>query len=83
MFVNYGTVSYPVMVVINEELSIDYNGKRNYTYLINSMKGLENMINKVIDSNIIVFLAQNLINESLRQESKEEMYLENESIDQI
>lgn len=83
MFVNYGTVSYPVMIVMNEELSIEYNGKRNYTYLVNSMKELEDMINKVIDSNIIVSLVQNLINESLRQENKEEMYPENESSDQM
>lgn len=81
MFVNYGTVSYPVMIVMNEELSIEYNGKRNYTYTVNSMKELEDMINKVIDSDIIVWLVQNLINESLRQENKEKMSTENELSD--
>lgn len=83
MFVNYGTVSYPVKIVMNEEISIEYDRKRNFTYLVKSMKELEDMINKVIDSNIIVSLVQNLINESLRQENKEEMYLENESSDQM
>lgn len=78
MFVNYGTVSYPVMIVMNEELSIEYNGKRNYIYFVDSMKELEDMINKVIDSDIIVSLVQNLINESLRQENKEGMSTENE-----
>ena len=55
---------------MNEELSVQYTGKRNKWFLVESMKELEDMIDKVINSSIIVSLIQNLINESLRQEAK-------------
>lgn len=70
MFIEYSTISYPVTVVMNEELSVQYTGKRNKWFLVESMKELEDMIDKVINSSIIVSLIQNLINESLRQEAK-------------
>lgn len=70
MFVNYGTVSYPATIVMNEALAIEYSGKRNDTFYISSMKELEDMINKVINSDTMVSLIQSLINESLRQEAK-------------
>ena len=69
MFVNYGTVSYPATIVMNEELAVEYSGKRVDTFTINSMKELEDMINTVIDSDKIVSLVQNLINESLRHKN--------------
>ena len=70
MFIEYSTISYPVTVVMNEELSVQNTGKRNKWFLVESMKELEDMIDKVINSSIIVSLIQNLINESLRQEAK-------------
>lgn len=70
MFIEYSTISYPLMVIMNEELAVEYNGKRNKSFIVKSMKDLEDMIDKVINSDIIVSLIQNLINESLRQEAK-------------
>lgn len=77
MFVNYGTISYPAKIVMNEELAIEYSGKRNDTFYINSMKELSEMINTVFDSSKMIFILQSLINESLRQENKQVTDTEN------
>ena len=71
MFVDYGAVSYPVMIVMNQDLALEYSGKWSDTFQIDSMKKLEEMMNKVINSETMLTLIQNLINESLRQEAKE------------
>jgi len=70
MFVDYGAVSYPVTIVMNENLAIEFSGKINETFCIESMKDLEDMMNVVINSDTMVSLIQSLINESLRQEAK-------------
>lgn len=70
MFVDYSTISYPVTIVMNEELAIIYSGRRNDQFVINSMKELEEMMDIIINSDTMISLIQNLINESLRQESK-------------
>ncbi len=72
MFVDYGTISYPVTIVMNEELAAEYSGRRNDRFLIGSMKELEEMMNAIMNSDTMIALLQNLINEALRQESKEE-----------
>lgn len=78
MFVDYGTISYPVTIVMNEALAIEYCGKRKDTFLIESMKELETMLDVIINSNTMVNLIQSLINESLRKEiSNEETDLPN------
>ena len=69
MFVDYGTVSYPVKIVMNEELAIEYCGRRKSQFDIASMKELEDMMNKIMDSETFISLAQSLINEALRKES--------------
>ena len=69
MFVDYGTVSYPVKIVMNEELAIEYCGRRKSQFDIASMKELEDMMNKIMDSETFISLVQSLINEALRKES--------------
>lgn len=68
MFVGYGTVAYPVTIVMNEALAVEYSGKRNFIFNIESMRDLENMLDTIINSKTMVSLIQSLINESLRQE---------------
>ncbi len=71
MFVDYGTVFYPVTIVMNEELAREYNeGKKQEGFIVDSMKELYYMLNVVINSETMVTLIQNLINEALRQELK-------------
>ena len=74
MFVDYGAISYPVTIVLNEMLAIEYSGKRNDIYYIDSMKELENMLDVVID------FIQKLINESLRQERVEKVVIKDETL---
>ena len=71
MFVEYGMISYPVSIVMEEELAVEYCGKRKTGFVINSMNELKNMLDSVINSDRMILLIQNLINESLRQENKE------------
>lgn len=70
MFVDYSTISYPVTIIMNEELANEYSGRRNDVFIIDSMKELEEMMDTVINSDKMVSRIQSLINESLRQESK-------------
>lgn len=72
MFVEYGSVAYPVTIVMNEALAIEYSDKRGFVFRVNSMKNLEDMLNTIINSQTMVDLIQNLIYESLRQEAKME-----------
>ena len=60
MFVHHGTLSYPVTIVMND------------IFWIESMKDLEELMSRVINSDTMVSLIQKLINESLRQEIKNE-----------
>lgn len=55
---------------MDEEMAIAYTGKRNEQFIIGSMKELEEMMDIIINSDTMILLVQNLINESLRQESK-------------
>ena len=70
MFVDYGTVSYPVTIVMNEDLAVEYTGKRITNFNVESMRELENMINQILSCKTMLTLIQNLINESIRQENK-------------
>ena len=69
MFVNYGTISYPVTIVMNEDLAIEYCGRRNTTFHIESMKKLEEMLDRILQSKMMLSLIQNLINEAIRKEN--------------
>lgn len=75
MFVDYGAISYPVTIVLNEMLAIEYSGRRNDIYYIDSMKELENMLDVVINSESMIDFIQKLINESLRQERVEKVVI--------
>lgn len=70
MFVDYGAVSYPVTIVLNDTLAVAYSGKRTDTFHIGSMADLEDMLSAIFNSDTMISLLQNLINESLRQEIK-------------
>lgn len=76
MFIQYGAISYPVTIVMNEELAVEYSGKRKDKFLVDSMKELEEMMNVVINSETMTTLLQNLINEAMRQELKDESKLD-------
>lgn len=71
MFVDYGTVSYPARIVMNEELAIEYWGQRKTSFSVVSMDMLENMMNKILHCGTMIVLLQNLINEALRKEVEE------------
>lgn len=75
MFIEYSTISYPVKIVMEEELARDFSGQNKYIFYINSMEELEEFMNKVINSNYMISLIQSLINESIRQENKEKEVL--------
>lgn len=72
MFVEYGSVAYPVTIVMNEALAIHYSGRREFKFEVKSMKDLEDMLDTIINSEMLVSLIQSLINESLRQEAQME-----------
>ena len=80
MFVDYGAISYPVTIVLNEMLAIEYSGKRNDTYYIDSMKELENMLDVVINSDSMISFIQKLIDESLRQERLQKLNPKDETM---
>lgn len=67
MFVKYSTISYPVTIVMNEDLAIEYSGKKKDIFTIASMKKLEELMDIVLNSETMILLIQSLINESLRQ----------------
>lgn len=71
MFVEYGMISYPASIIMEEELAVEYCGIRKTSFVINSMNEFKNMIDSVINFDRMILLIQNLINESLRQENKE------------
>ncbi|MCI8299885.1 MAG: hypothetical protein HFI69_05980 [Lachnospiraceae bacterium] len=73
MFVNHETLSYPVMIVMNDNLAVEYSGGQiKDIFWIESMKDLEELMSRVINSDTMESLIQKLINESLRQEIKNE-----------
>lgn len=68
-----GTLSYPVTIVMNDSLAIEYSGgQMKDIFWIESMKNLEDLMSRVINSDTMKSFIQKLINESLRQEMKNE-----------
>lgn len=76
MFVDYGSVSYPVTIVMNEMLAVAYSGRKNGVFRVHSMKSLEDMMEKILNSDEMVEFLQNLINEALRRENTETVNIE-------
>ena len=70
MFVEYGTVSYPATVVLNADIAAEYgSGRRNTIVKLNSMLEIQELLNKIFESGMMMELIQNLINEAIRQEN--------------
>lgn len=70
MFLQFGTVSYPAQVVMNDDLATVCLGKFKNTLEVETMAELEELINAILESEIMIKLIQSLINESLRKEAQ-------------
>lgn len=70
MFVDYGAISYPVTIVLSEDIAMEYTDKTQDTFIIDSMKELQSLMDRVINSKTLIRLIQNLINESIRRERR-------------
>lgn len=75
MFLRYGAISYPVEVVLNEDIAEAYNGKKQYVYNVGSMEELEIMFETIINTDFCTELIQSLIYESMRQTRKDKLEL--------
>lgn len=71
MFMRYGAISYPVSVVLNEDIAEAYSGKSQYKYEVGSMDELNTMLEHIFDTEYCTNLIQSLIYEAMRQESKD------------
>ena len=71
MFIEYGMISYPVTIVMDNELAMIYSGQDKELFKCDSMKMLQDMMEKIINSEPVIAFIQKLINEALRQEAKE------------
>ena len=69
MFVGYGSISYPVTIVMDEKLAAVYKGSLNKTFFLGSMQQVEEMMDLIINSDTMISFLQNLINESIRREN--------------
>lgn len=70
MFLQYGTVSYPAHIVMNDDLATACFGQFKNTFQIETMAELENLINTILESEFMIKLIQSLINESLRKRAQ-------------
>lgn len=74
MFIEYSEISYPVTVVLNEDVVendlIDsfFSTRYKMTFEIDSMQELERMMEAVLNSDIVIRRIQSLINEAMRIE---------------
>lgn len=71
MFVDYGAISYPVTIVMDERLAAEYSDKKQDTFHISSMKELEKMLDIILNSDTMISFIQQLIEEALRQENRD------------
>lgn len=72
MFLKYGTLSYPATFVLNEDLAVVYgNGRKSTIVKLESMAEIQAMLDKILESEMMINLIQNLINEAIRQENKD------------
>lgn len=70
-FVRYGSISYPVTVVLNRDIAEKSLGKTQTKYFISNEDNLRDMLNEIINSSYIYSIVQSLINEALRRENKD------------
>lgn len=71
MFVSYGSISYPVTIVLNDDIAEDIRTGYSYTQMVKSLEELEELLNKILESYMFHELVQSMINEALRQEQRE------------
>ena len=69
MFVHYRAISYPVTIVLSEDLA-DVSGHYKDSFEVVSVSELENLMQVLIKSEFLRNLIQNLINEALRIENQ-------------
>ncbi len=72
MFLQYSTVSYPAKIVLNDDLATICFGKFKNMFEVETMAELEELINAILESEIMIKLIQSLINESLRKKIQTE-----------
>ena len=70
-FVRYGSISYPVTIVLNRDIAEKSLGKTQTKYFISNEDNLRDMLNEIINSSYIFSIVQSLINEALRRENKD------------
>lgn len=70
MFLDYGAISYPAKVVLNKDLVLEISDRYKDTFVVESMRELEDMLDKIINSEVLTRVVQNLIYESLRREEE-------------
>ena len=70
MFIEYGTVSYPVQIVLNDDIANECLGKFKNIFQVETMADLEELINKILESEVVIKLLQSIIYESLRKQRK-------------
>lgn len=70
-FLEYGSVAYPVTIILNDDIAEYSIGKSKTKYLIYNENDLKKLVNMIINSEYFIKLIQNLINEALRREIKE------------
>lgn len=69
MFVYHSAISYPVSIVLSHEIARALL-KNQYSFEVNTMRELEDLIDKILLSPYLNKLIQNLINESIRIENR-------------
>ena len=70
-FVRYGSISYPVTIVLNSDIAYECFRKNKTNYLINNEKDLKEMLDTIINSQYIIKVVQSLIYEGLRREQNQ------------
>ena len=72
LFLEYSTVSYPVQIVLNDDMAKECLGKFKNILQVETMADLEELINKILESEVMIKLLQSIIYESLRKQRKSE-----------
>lgn len=70
MFVAFGTITYPVTIVLNDDIADDIFSRFSYVQEVDSMEDLNTLMQQVLSCHSLTKVIQNLINEALRKERK-------------
>lgn len=69
-FIEYGSISYPVSIILNDDIALNCMDKVIDEYTIENQSELENTIEKIISSDYLSSILQNLIYEAIRRENQ-------------